>query len=429
MARREAVNAELEAVVVARADDASAWAVYADWLAERGEPRAELIRLQIERAREEQALTERMRADGSRVSVVHRTPAQSARHWRAEDIISGNWSSWFGALPSRAVSCRWRFGFVSDAAFGDVQPPPDFAFGFDERLTPLPAQLTCKTVLELPAMRFLRELRIAASDQLVVDGLDRLPLLDRADIWCSSEAPLRLLPRKAMPALRALRVRTRRQPAALLTELTAPALRELAVHSAADLGAFIEALAGATLLRQLERLCLEVLSPAAADVLLDRHDLFQHLGAGLRLTASDETLSERRQRLRTALPRAQLSPVPPPARPTFRFHGGGPRAHAAPARAPANFRELPPFGELARREGISRDETRRAGSGVPFTGELTYFFHRCMWCASSDTSCIFASWSSSFSERKAESYSFEACEYVCRECGLFTDWESSSEHG
>jgi len=42
----EPVNPELEAALLARPDDVEAWAVYGDWLAERGHPRGELSALQ-----------------------------------------------------------------------------------------------------------------------------------------------------------------------------------------------------------------------------------------------------------------------------------------------------------------------------------------------------------------------------------------------
>lgn len=398
MERREPRNPELERAMVARPDDETAWAVYADWFADRGEPRGELIRLQLQRRREDEAIIAKMDAEPKRFLAVQRTDDRLARERREGQLISTNWARWFGDVPAAALGTSWGFGFVSHAAFGDARSPRGFG---GDVLARLPEKVSCADVLRLPTLRFLRHVKISATDELELDGFEASPLLRRAWLFCASGAPLQRM---------------------LLKKRPAPALRQLRYEAGGgELAGVISALVGSALLEKLEDLTLKTLSPAAAEMLLERRGAFQRLGAGLHLVASEECLKQRRSELRSALPRAQLSPPPPARTGSFRFHGEGPRAHATPRRAPANFRELPPVQEIRTPEG----ETIRVGSGVPM--EPHERFTRCMGCAGNDTLRIYSSYECK--PGRTENYIFAACEYVCRECGMSTEWEYSADTG
>src|SRR5581483_223551 len=79
MVAREPVNAAMDAAIVANPEDPAVWRVYADWLLRCGEPRGELIALQL----------------APKVSERERT------------LIAENWARWFG-LPAHALEARWH---------------------------------------------------------------------------------------------------------------------------------------------------------------------------------------------------------------------------------------------------------------------------------------------------------------------------------
>jgi uncharacterized protein (TIGR02996 family) len=115
---------ELAAAIVAAPDDEQAWSVYADWLEEQGDPRGELMSLQLRRGAKKQDKQEGLEA---------RETALLARHRR----------HFFGDLPVDAgaddrVRVTFRRGF------------------FDEARLSHPVDL--KSLLELESSRFLRTL-------------------------------------------------------------------------------------------------------------------------------------------------------------------------------------------------------------------------------------------------------------------------------
>jgi uncharacterized protein (TIGR02996 family) len=90
-------GAELLAAVLANPSDDTARAVYADWLSERGDPRGELIALQLERHRR-----------GGKASTRERT------------LISANADGWLGPLAGAVLKQgqRWERGFLAGCVFG-----------------------------------------------------------------------------------------------------------------------------------------------------------------------------------------------------------------------------------------------------------------------------------------------------------------------
>lgn len=80
-------NRELEAHILEAPDDPERYLVYGDWLAERGDPRAELIRLQVRNAHRSSAVFERRIA-------------------RMLDEEAGRF------VPLGTHRCLWRFGFI-----------------------------------------------------------------------------------------------------------------------------------------------------------------------------------------------------------------------------------------------------------------------------------------------------------------------------
>ncbi|MCX5742718.1 MAG: TIGR02996 domain-containing protein [Proteobacteria bacterium] len=86
-------NLDLEAQILKLPDDDALYAVYADWLAERGDPRGELISLSL-------------------------APMLADVMGRLTELHQAHDAAWVGALPAH-VSLTWRRGFVDAIKFGD----------------------------------------------------------------------------------------------------------------------------------------------------------------------------------------------------------------------------------------------------------------------------------------------------------------------
>lgn len=85
-------DAELLAAIYAAPDDDAPRAVYADWLQQRGDPRGELIALQL------------LRAQGGG------TPEQADRE---HELLAAHGAGWLAPLPISEVGVRFERGFVS----------------------------------------------------------------------------------------------------------------------------------------------------------------------------------------------------------------------------------------------------------------------------------------------------------------------------
>jgi uncharacterized protein (TIGR02996 family) len=155
-------TAELEALIDDDPYDPRSYAVYADWLQEQGDPRGELIALQIEaeaRGDHDAARRHRVRASITRPDL--------------EDALFGP-SAQRNATP---VQLTWRNGFVRRITLPSI--------------TPDKAELL-HAALAHPSARFLAELEIGHD----LDGLDDL------------QAPIGVIAWQPRPALRELRLGT-----------------------------------------------------------------------------------------------------------------------------------------------------------------------------------------------------------------------------
>lgn len=127
-------NPELEAQIARNPDDPSAYLVYADWLAERGDPLGELIPLEVAYAQEP-----------TRGDLAARARALHVAHDR----------TWLGTLHGlEAVHPTWKHGFLRGVVLGG---DPEKYESPDVDLHDLYRRLRAA-----PAARFLRELTMGA---------------------------------------------------------------------------------------------------------------------------------------------------------------------------------------------------------------------------------------------------------------------------
>lgn len=183
----------LEAAIDDAPDDPARYAVLSDWLQQQGDPRGELMALQLPPMRESRARREReevlLRAPGIRLGRVHRT------QWRwgfvhtlfFELVRSDAWEEhredWTTALLAPALehpSCRFLRELVVDASPGD-DTLRYLATHAPRHLEAL--SLVCNE-LDLAALggalRRLHKLHVSA--QLIVPAVVELPLLHELSV-------------------------------------------------------------------------------------------------------------------------------------------------------------------------------------------------------------------------------------------------------
>ena len=90
-------NAELEAQIAKAPDDIGPYTVYADWLAEREDPRGEFISVMLE---------------------LDPNPHQVDLTERKLQLIEANKVAWLGPLDAKDVDITWRRGFIDAVHFG-----------------------------------------------------------------------------------------------------------------------------------------------------------------------------------------------------------------------------------------------------------------------------------------------------------------------
>lgn len=124
-------NAELEAAILADQGNIEAYLVYADWLQQEGDPRGELIAVQVGRAERE---------DGATLED-------------AEQRLLGEFSDGLlGELPEAGTRAQFRFGFLDSVRLSDDAEGLSTGEQIEELCT-------------LPDRRHLRELRIGVAVQ------------------------------------------------------------------------------------------------------------------------------------------------------------------------------------------------------------------------------------------------------------------------
>jgi uncharacterized protein (TIGR02996 family) len=131
------INAELEARILSNPDDRDAYAVYGDWLSEHGDPRGELVAVQLKLA---EAPTPELRERETKLLAEH----------------AATWLGELASLPAKDFAVTWRFGFLDTARVG---PPID-----DYKTSTIDFPGTIATLVALPGATFLRELVITGKD-------------------------------------------------------------------------------------------------------------------------------------------------------------------------------------------------------------------------------------------------------------------------
>lgn len=135
-----ASNPELEAAVRARVDDPEAWAVYGDWLLTQGDPRGELVQLQLEwAAREDEAPIE------ARIDAL---VAEHRDAWLGEALV-GRLRNDLDAWGAAGLHFTWRYGFLWQAHIKRIQHSAD-----------IDVAEVMQAVLRRPAAAFLHELSL-----------------------------------------------------------------------------------------------------------------------------------------------------------------------------------------------------------------------------------------------------------------------------
>ncbi len=366
----EACNPELDALLFRDFDDARTWSVYADWWLERGEPRGELVRLELAAQRDSQA---------------ERT------------LLDANWARWFGPLQRYPLSGLEK-GFARKL---EVPQSPEVAVW-----------------ARLPGLKFLQAVTVPAGFEGSLSGLGMLAGLKAVELLEPTPEVASQLRAEPLAALESARVvRTGRFDAAdvaPLLSLNAPRLAELGFTAyEARLGHVLTALLAWPGLRGLRALTLKGLSLSDTERLLEQRARFAHLR--LSLSADGPTLSALRPRLREAFPTAWLAPNVEPSTSDRSVTVGA--VTAAPTRAPADFRSLAPRVEVKSRYDEYGDHSVWHGSGEP---PSSYdLIRRCLRCASLDVVCIWSEDARTHSSQEQETYVDRGRELSCRECGAF----------
>ena len=253
-------NPELEARILADPDDLSAYLVYGDWLAERGDPRGELIAVQAK---------------------LKETPADATLQEREKKLLADNANTWLGDLAGKDekdLAIRWRLGFIDSVRFGPALDAYEWSsLDFAEALG---------TALALPGAHFIRELVFGSQesddypaswqnciDALVEHGvpkaLRRLEFV-RGGYWDISSTELGDLS-ALYPLLASLRELAIEMGAMQLGSMVLPSLRSLEIVTGGLTRANLESIASAKW-PNLERLSLclgETDNDYGCDVQLD----------------------------------------------------------------------------------------------------------------------------------------------------------------
>lgn len=328
--RPESIHPSLDERARARFDDQELFQVYADWLEERGDPRGELIRMQLLAERFEQ----RQPIGESAWLVTH-----SDHHFLAEQMIRERWTEWFGALPRSSVKLTWEHGFVRLLELLDNCPLPSLA-----------------PLLALPAMRFVRFVQAEGGFAGDAGGLQLAPSLDCVHWSVSRSNALAPLAGTQLSSLSKVFVTFEVRP-------TKADLEGLSALSSGPVEKF-----QLTLGPKLD-------DKGAQTVLGFARERLAQLGKALVLRGPAALITAHRAALRVALPLAKLTPLD-----RDRVMNG-PWPTEQPSYAPKDFWQLRKWTK--HRDG-------KAGPGERFGGQYL-LFHFCAHCAGSNTRRIFKS--------------------------------------
>jgi uncharacterized protein (TIGR02996 family) len=137
----EQTNPELEARIQANPNDRDAYAVYGDWLSERGDPRGELIAVQL---------------------GLDKNPDDARLREREKALLDANRGVWLADVPfpelrrkgeETHVEVKWRWGFLDKVRIGPTESHATAELDFPD---------TIGKVMQLPSIGMLRELVIGS---------------------------------------------------------------------------------------------------------------------------------------------------------------------------------------------------------------------------------------------------------------------------
>jgi uncharacterized protein (TIGR02996 family) len=246
-------NPDLHAAVLAAPDDDVPRLVYADWLMERGDPRGELIALQVERA------------------TLHAiNPRAAALMGREKALMLTHYKSWQARLPQpcnfwyvrgfvEKINCGFRVltsSSLEDACIRELQLHTDT--GFARHIAPLFSDMALRTLdlrgnLEAADLAALQSPHLATVTTLRLVG----GFLTAADIRAIHASSLHTVPALELENLHG---------AALAVLAKGPPLRQLRVHLGDLRGRIAASLRGPGL-ASVERLDLRQTNLAPEDVL------------------------------------------------------------------------------------------------------------------------------------------------------------------
>jgi uncharacterized protein (TIGR02996 family) len=343
--------------------------VLADELEERGDPRAELVRAQV----------------------------QGREHG---ELFREHWSQWVGTLEPRSALLRWKWGHLVEVG-----------------VRAAPAGWAPEELLRKPTTEFLT--RLALGPKVSSRGVEHARGLRHLICFGSLESG-------ELPAVETLTLDLDGAGAQLLPSLVAPRLTALHTRvTAQDEGPLLKSLARAPWFSGLQTWTHRVAATESLAALLANGPLLSRGGAGLLLLCDEPVLQAITEELRRALPRAKFSLLPTPKRPhdPEDFHGPM-RTHVVPVSAPMDFRARPTV-EQASTTGSQSDEpvVTSVGSGFPLG---KYLFSTCSWCGSANTLGIWSETWSLYSHFETTRYA--DWEYECDDCGLFTAMRSGHTH-
>jgi len=116
-------NSELEGQIAKSPGDPAPYLVYADWLAEKGDPRGELITLSV---------------------ALEKDPANTKLAERAQALHADHDAEWLAGVAGQdAIAVTWKYGFLESARLGgagDYDDTPEVELGeLYAKLAPLPS--------------------------------------------------------------------------------------------------------------------------------------------------------------------------------------------------------------------------------------------------------------------------------------------------
>lgn len=362
-----------DAAVLQNPDDVDTWAVFADWLEERGDPRAELMRL---------------------MPPGVTFPSTSPLDPRIAAVIDAHAPTWFPGLRLAELHLTWRHGFVHAAqvtrrAMGDLSPEDFFALPslrFIQHLTVVGDGLT-RALAALPGLRHLTLLSVRGPELRWLDDVT-LPAVENLNLprcELGGDGPWRV----SLPSLKTLQ-----GPGHLVVALqTTSAARTATV----------------TLDGPRDVAAMEQLRGAKPRGFVD--------GVGL----SERQLDELRARWPDAAASASVREE------SNSFHWSRrPSASEQPRHAPPDFHRLPRWViEERPTPQSSSPRTVAYGAGIPMNEAGSLWHSRCVACASGDVHCVYLMQSELYS--RFETTHYETAELHCQRCGAFTAYAATYE--